>query len=999
MRPLRIEIEGLRSYRRKQEVDLDKRGLVAIIGDTGAGKSSILEALVYALYNATTWDQRGVKQLLADGARKVAVVLDFSADDKEWRVTRSTGAQPIHELRCLSHPNDPLGRVDGETAVNAAIVKLVGLGYDAFRSAVVLPQGRFQQLLTSSPKDRTAILKGILRVDDLEVVRELGSGALERLRPELRHRIEERAQYFPDPAGRATAAGLERNRWEAKIKTLKATTDKVAIEENVVKTAHDGAARLDGLVRGVGDAVTGAATKLAKLTTVDAEIVQLVTEVDRRIASAAASEQAALNMLDAAAVTGVGLAEVGAVVGILERLGSDVSTLAIRQVEIARLREQQLSLEAQLAGVPARVAELAIAELAASGAVTKQDADSLAARDALTVARGLLTDYRGAVSETVANAAAKAAAVNASQETANRLDEARKAVESARTEAATAQQARDALQRHNAAAHAAQGVSAGDPCPVCARPLPKGFTMPPIKGQDEALQFVASARAACSLAERNEALAADATQRAAAAVVEAEAKERQAHDSRDALAAAVTSATGVTLLADDDAVTLARLHTAVNAADVAATAARDAHRKVSSDLAVARKDLEQRQRDVDAAVQATSKAAADAEELSDRIDVACGKVPEPYRPSRPLTETGCATARAAADERFQELREIEEARRAAASDRSRAEKDRDALNTRRREEVESPAAATAQSLAALHLRLVEAAPDPGAVPPFQTNEAAISDRAIWAQALEDSAAKVMEALAAKADVARSQQQGARTALKAILDDAGFTTVNELSEARMNAEAERLAAAKVENEARDQVPLADALDKRIRPAQGLVSELEQLVSLLSDAKFIRFVVDQKQLALLGVASAIFGEMTGERYGFAQDFQVIDRLSGQPRDAKTLSGGETFLASLALALGLVEIAGRSGGRLEALFLDEGFGALDTASLDEAMTALEHVTGSDRLVAVISHLKAVSERIENVLYVKRDPADRSSEARWIGPTEKDRLVEEEMEQGLLT
>src|SRR5207253_540297 len=138
--------------------------------------------------------------------------------------------------------------------------------------------------------------------------------------------------------------------------------------------------------------------------------------------------------------------------------------------------------------------------------------------------------------------------------------------------------------------------------------------------------------------------------------------------------------------------------------------------------------------------------------------------------------------------------------------------------------------------------------------------------------------------------------------------------------------ERFAAAKSEGEALAQVPLAKALDDRIRPARLLAVELEELVSLLSDAKFIRYVVQRKQLALLGVASAIFGEMTGSRYGFAEDFQIIDRLSGQPRDAKTLSGGEAFLASLALALGLVEIAGRSGGRLEALFLDEGFGSLD-------------------------------------------------------------------------
>src|SRR5438309_6500405 len=117
--------------------------------------------------------------------------MEFSADGKEWRVTRSTGAQPIHELQCLSHPDDAMGRLDGEAAVNTAVEKLVGLNYEAFRSAVVLPQGRFQQLLTSSPRDRTAILKGILRVDDLEVVRDLATSTLERMRPELRQRVEE----------------------------------------------------------------------------------------------------------------------------------------------------------------------------------------------------------------------------------------------------------------------------------------------------------------------------------------------------------------------------------------------------------------------------------------------------------------------------------------------------------------------------------------------------------------------------------------------------------------------------------------------------------------------------------------------------------------------------------------------------------------------------------------------------------------------------------------
>jgi exonuclease SbcC len=140
------------------------------------------------------------------------------------------------------------------------------------------------------------------------------------------------------------------------------------------------------------------------------------------------------------------------------------------------------------------------------------------------------------------------------------------------------------------------------------------------------------------------------------------------------------------------------------------------------------------------------------------------------------------------------------------------------------------------------------------------------------------------------------------------------------------------------------------------------------------------------------------MTGARYGFSSDFQIVDRMGDLPRDAKTLSGGETFLASLALALGLLEVAGRGGGRLDALFLDEGFASLDGGAIDEALSELERVAGRGRLVAVVSHLKAVAERIDDVLYVHRQPGDRSSVAEWIGPEERDALVMRDVELTLL-
>jgi DNA repair protein SbcC/Rad50 len=173
-------------------------------------------------------------------------------------------------------------------------------------------------------------------------------------------------------------------------------------------------------------------------------------------------------------------------------------------------------------------------------------------------------------------------------------------------------------------------------------------------------------------------------------------------------------------------------------------------------------------------------------------------------------------------------------------------------------------------------------------------------------------------------------------------------------------------------------------------------LEAVASLLTDGRFIGYVVTRRQRALLAFASEILGSMTGGRYGFAEDFRIVDRIFGQARGSKTLSGGEAFLASLALALGLVELAARGGGRLDALFLDEGFGSLDADALDDALGELERRAHAGRLVAVISHIRSVAERIEDVLQVSYEP-EGSRVARVTGPA-RDTFVEEEVEERLL-
>jgi exonuclease SbcC len=109
--------------------------------------------------------------------------------------------------------------------------------------------------------------------------------------------------------------------------------------------------------------------------------------------------------------------------------------------------------------------------------------------------------------------------------------------------------------------------------------------------------------------------------------------------------------------------------------------------------------------------------------------------------------------------------------------------------------------------------------------------------------------------------------------------------------------------------------------------------DALNKLLTDGKFIGYLVREREVALLTEASRVLRSVSGDRFGFGfgfgfgDGFKVIDRHSGQERGPDTLSGGERFQASLALALALVEIATRSGGQLEAVFVDEGFVSVST------------------------------------------------------------------------
>lgn len=109
----------------------------------------------------------------------------------------------------------------------------------------------------------------------------------------------------------------------------------------------------------------------------------------------------------------------------------------------------------------------------------------------------------------------------------------------------------------------------------------------------------------------------------------------------------------------------------------------------------------------------------------------------------------------------------------------------------------------------------------------------------------------------------------------------------------------------------------------------------------------------------------------------DIDVTDHYNGTTRDVKSLSGGESFIASLSLALGLSDTVQQiSGGiQIETMFVDEGFGSLDQDTLQQAMTALRSLTQSGRLIGIISHVETVKNEIPKQIIVKKDGANGST------------------------
>ena len=581
MRPVRLEMEGFAAFRERAVVDFTGAEYFALVGPTGSGKSTVIDALTFALYGTVPrWDdRRAVALALAPSVVRGVVRLVFDVRGGRYVAVRelrraARGGVNVKNARLerLLDQDD----VDGDTEVLAAdsgvtkaVEELLGLPFEHFTSCVVLPQGEFAEFLHAKPGDRQAILTRLLGLGVYErIAREANREAAAAgdraalLAEQLGAYVDATDEAVAQARGRVVALAALAERVGALLPEVSVAAQAVVAAEDLVATlgaeqarlgalrAPDGLEELDARRRGAGERVRAARVRFTAAEAADDTARALLAEAPERaprerarrdhaeLATALAARPAAADALDAAraaedkAARQVGEAEEAATVAARAR-ESAAAALDSATTVAARLSGERALLDAvhAPAGLDAAERRRSVAVAARDAAqerLNAAEAADAAARDRLAAApdRAPLEQARrdhaalAAVAATEPGLVARhAAAARVRAATADAVTEARAAL-------ATAIGDRDAAVRGDLAAALRPSLAVGEPCPVCTQEV---SALPaPLPGVDvDALESAVGAAQA-------------ALEGALGAEADAVARERQAAEDRDRLTAELT---------------------------------------------------------------------------------------------------------------------------------------------------------------------------------------------------------------------------------------------------------------------------------------------------------------------------------------------------------------------------------------------------------------------------------------------------------------------------
>ena len=991
MKVLTLEMEGFGPFLARQRVDFTAfdDDIFVITGKTGAGKSTILDAIVFALYDAVPrYDgaESSVRSHFCGDEDPTSVTLEFESGGSRYKVTRSPEYQRPKKrgagLTTQKAEATLWVERDGEwdalevqlRDVNRRVGDIMQLTAVQFLQVILLAQGRFQEFLDANTNDRLKVLRSLF-----------GTGRFEQLERHVREVAKERSRQveaadagLSDIVARAVAEagtatqvvepGLtERDAWFA---TTATTLQGLAAEAAVSREAAGKAAERDATSLSEAKTVAEKHTRLAKARETVAELearaeshaadsvrlaaaqrakpvaapLRAVELRQAQVDSASDAREVAIDEAHAAAVTSVAWPEqLGPLTEATEEdLAARVIELEGEISGISNAVAQELQLHGMREKAAAAIEDVAGAESARDAVRT--DLENLPAREKeLRKARDTASEQAARVKDLESAVERAQAAVSAHARAVTLLVQ----VEAAQVAEAEASQTHaDAVAAHNAlvqrrlrsqAAHLAEELTDGEPCAVC------GATEHPSPAQPtdaHATDDEVDAAGAVVDAARKGLDAASATVRDVEKQLAA-ARELAGDEDAESATADQKQAALALKAAEEAASERARLDK-----ELAGLETQEQTLKESLALKVAA--LEQAQtartttaKDVEDTAAAVTAARANYESVGARArdleraqtlvrDIAVSTT-DLAKAQRSLTEAHEALTAALKEAGFKEAATAREAM----------------LPDTELTELTTSVTAYNQDLAGARAVVTNLAGED--LPP-----------------VPDDLAGLEEAAKASA-TARDQAVAAATASAALGER--FTRLAEEYSTRASASLEA-------RQSRDEaLTLADSLEGN--PPNERKMRLES------------FVLASKLERIVGAANARLEVMSAGQYRLEHDddkqyrntqtglgLRIADAHTGSSRSTKSLSGGETFLASLALALGLAEtVTAEAGGiRLSTLFIDEGFGSLDGDTLELAMSTLDELRSGGRTIGLISHVEAMKEQIPLKLEVVK-AADGSS------------------------
>ncbi len=925
MRPVKLSISAFGSYSEPTEIDFSRfndHGLYLVTGDTGAGKTAIFDAITFALYGRSCTEGRSVDMLrsqYAPESEKTYVIMDFLFGGERYHIERSPeydyeNVNPNGTVRRVHHAEEarlfgPRGLIsNGPKQTGRAIRELLRYDADQFSQIAMIAQGKFLELLTADTLRRNEIFRQLFHTDPYLTIQE----TLRRDEKRLTSRIAE----LKHDAGLAMASVQceAESLLSEKTKAMIALKDEVRPYEAVL-LVHDILLNDQNELKEKEQAIAETEEKQNQLNQKIArgeQILQLF-EVYKK-AEARLPELGELNNQAYASFYELtDKLEVSRIRRLKETLAGIERSLP-KFHEYNRLRDLsvQSKEESERLAEEARGMEEAITEARLAIEQEQAEADSLKGTDVTLVkAEEHVREIRRGIV--------------IYQRAAERYDDYREAVKNYDDTVEQLKQENARYHRLSEEYHAmlgaylagqagilAEQLFDGRPCPVC------GSTEHP----DPAVK---------SIGTPDENRLHDAEENMNAARESAEKEARRAHAAKERIgltrqeAEAAFREAEVTSLSEDAMNSIRRREELLSKARDTAEAEIAGYRTRAQRLKDLNMKLPMRQMEYDELIQKQT-------DLMHRSEAMKGKSEYELRSAEQMRKDFPFDREATARKQY----------KAISTDLENYE-----MDYRERKKKAEQAQQNYSKAVAGRDEIVKAIEETGVYGGIKGEQNLVVELQT-ARADRDRASEELKSMRSRTETLRVRiglnEQASRR-----LDECGKV-------------------------------LSDAIDRRVWVAKladtadsGVVNQGKFTLEEYVQTAYFDRIIDRanQRLHFLsdGQYALIRSRASDLQRHEALELNVSDRYTGKERSVRSLSGGESFLASLALALGLSdEVQCQAGIEIDTMFVDEGFGTLDQETIRIAIRVLERLSGNHRLIGIISHVEELRKQIPNQIIVTK-------------------------------